>query len=392
MDERAPEAPSAAGARSAEADGSGLVTYDITGRTHRMPGAGEVAEVMKLINGPEAAPETRYRLQISPGAVRLASRKPEPEQLTVERRRGQVTEWTRRSRRGMTLRLAETDYGPIADLGRTPAMVTLTYPRDWEVVAPTGQASKAHLKAWIRRYERRWQEKLIMVWKLEFQARGAPHYHVYMAPPVDPDFQSWLSESWAEVVNHPDRNERARHRAAGTAVDFAPGVGWSDPKRIAIYFTKHAAPKSASTKEYQHRVPDRWRQPGGHPGRFWGTTGLRRAVGGIEVTEREWVVLRRMLRRMSRTVISRGPDGKRTQLALKTATAPRYRRGKLTWRRQTRRLRRFKDGRMLGGFQLAADGPALALELVVAARVQVAEKDEGVAKRPLGLADRGNPV
>jgi hypothetical protein len=38
------------------------------------------------------------------------------------------------------------DYSPLfADAKRTPVMVTLTYPGEWESVAPNGQATKRHL-------------------------------------------------------------------------------------------------------------------------------------------------------------------------------------------------------------------------------------------------------
>ena len=44
------------------------------------------------------------------------------------------------SRSSMCRTFAELDYSPLAESGRIPAMVTLTYPGDWEVVAPDGPA------------------------------------------------------------------------------------------------------------------------------------------------------------------------------------------------------------------------------------------------------------
>ena len=35
-----------------------------------------------------------------------------------------------------------------------------------------------------------------------------------------------------------------------------------DPKRLAIYFTKHSSPNDLGDKEYQHIVPEPWREPG----------------------------------------------------------------------------------------------------------------------------------
>ena len=55
---------------------------------------------------------------------------------------------------------------------------------------------------------------------------------------------------------------------AGTAVDVLKGLRACDPKRLAIYFTKHSSPNSLDYKEYQHIVPDVWRGAGRGPGRF----------------------------------------------------------------------------------------------------------------------------
>ena len=78
-------------------------------------------------------------------------------------------------------------------------------------------------------------------------------------------FRDWLSHVWADIVAHPDPEERTRHFLAGTAVDILNGLRACDPKRLAIYFTKHSSPNSLGDKEYQHMVPDVWRKPGTAP-------------------------------------------------------------------------------------------------------------------------------
>jgi len=96
--------------------------------------------------------------------------------------------------------------------------LTLTYPGDWLTVAPTSEAVAEHFAALCKRYARAWGEELIGPWKKEFQRRGAPHLHISTAPPMgfttitDPaagvrrevDFKTWLSITWADIVNHPD--------------------------------------------------------------------------------------------------------------------------------------------------------------------------------------------
>lgn len=87
--------------------------------------------------------------------------------------------------------------------------ITLTYPaeypRDWQVY-------KAHLRAFRARLERKFG-KVRTVWRLEYQKRGAPHYHLLLldAPFID---KTWVSEAWYEIVASRDE----KHLQAGTNV------------------------------------------------------------------------------------------------------------------------------------------------------------------------------
>jgi hypothetical protein len=212
----------------------------------------------------------------------------------------EITSWSAKSRANMTKTLCQLDYTPLlADPTRVPAMLTLTYPGDWLTVAPNGNATKKHLKALRKRYRRAWREDLICVWKLEFQGRGAPHFHLLMVPPHGQSrdgltFWAWISLNWAEVVDHPDPEQFARHLRAGTGLDYREGLRSKDPKRIAVYFTKHG---SFRAKEYQNCVPEPWREPGQGPGRFWGYWGLQPARVGVLVLPQVGIAAGRILRR-----------------------------------------------------------------------------------------------
>jgi hypothetical protein len=146
-----------------------------------------------------------------------------------------VTQWSRKSRTAMCRTFAELDYTPLVDNDRVPAMITLTYPGDWEAVAPDGASVKRHMVLWRKRFHREYGESARYIWKLEFQPRGAPHVHLWMAPPTrrgrsGQPFQDWLSHAWTNVVAHPDPSERARHLHAGTAVDVLnAGYGPATP-------------------------------------------------------------------------------------------------------------------------------------------------------------------
>ena len=148
-----------------------------------------------------------------------------------------ITEWSRKSRAAMCRTFAELDYTPLLECGRIPAMVTLTYPGDWEAVAPDGASVKRHMVLWRKRFQREWDEPARYIWKLEFQRRGAPHIHLWMAPPhavgrSGRKFRDWLSQEWADIVAHPDPEQRARHLLAGTAIDILNGLRAVRPQTL----------------------------------------------------------------------------------------------------------------------------------------------------------------
>jgi hypothetical protein len=290
---------------------------------------------------------------------------------------GVITEWSRKSRSAMCRTFAELDYTPLVESGRVPAMVTLTYPGDWEIVTPDGSSVKRHMVLWRKRFQREYGEPARYIWKLEFQRRGAPHIHLWMAPPISPGrsgrgFAQWLSETWAQVVDHPDPEQRARHRLAGTAVDVRNGLKACDPKRLAIYFTKHSSPNLHGDKEYQHIVPELWQQPGRGPGRFWGVYGLKKAIAVVEVAQDAYIAARRIVRRWSRSQAVYGDPASRFPTAVVPRTAirlvPRVNRdtGAVTYRRVRRRRTLCNQGGLAGGYALVNDGPAFASQLAAA--------------------------
>jgi hypothetical protein len=344
----------------------------------------------------------RFRITIGPGVVRLEWTRPvraeKASERAVDRHRLDVanevdrlkagrnmpdpagrtiTEWSRKSRAAMCRTFAEIDYTPLVKGGRVPAMVTLTYPGDWESVAPDGASVKRHMVLWRKRFQREWGEPARYIWKLEFQRRGAPHIHLWMAPPhavgrSGRKFRDWLSQEWADLVGHPDAEQRTRHMLAGTAIDILNGLRACDPKRLAIYFTKHSSPNQLGDKEYQHTVPEAWQHPGHGPGRFWGVHGLQRATAVVEIAQDAYLTARRIIRRWSRSQAIYGDSTSR----FPTAVVPRTARiavrrvdsqtGKVRRRRVRRRRLVCNQGGLAGGYVLVNDGPAFASQLVAA--------------------------
>lgn len=327
-------------------EAAGLVTYAISGRPDleavpdHPPTVRDVwapdfpkADLVALAAG-QFAPlppwqgeeGPRFRIVVSPGALAVESRDLAKAERTWERQERareldvemiaayiaehgeppaeplpsrEITEWSRKSRSRMFRAFCELDYGPLLERSGIPAMVTLTYPGDWLTVAPDGKAVKKHMKAFRKRWERAWGLPLLAVWKLEFQARGAPHVHLFTVVPdgrtqAGQVFREWLSAAWSAVVDHPDPEERRRHQLAGTGTDYAAGMRSRDPRRIAVYFSKHGL---YASKAYQNVVPPEWQERGCGPGRFWGVWGLKRCAKGVEVAPEAATMAARVMRR-----------------------------------------------------------------------------------------------
>jgi hypothetical protein len=136
------------------------------------------------------------------------------------------------------------------------AMLTLTYPAEFPC---DGRLVKRHLtlmRKWLTYRE------IGAFWFLEFQRRGAPHFHLFVTGEVDKDE---LSSAWYKIVGSGDE----KHLRAGTNVERI-----RKPHAIAAYAAKYAA------KVEQKSVPEGYEEVG----RFWGT------FGGVKVTPTAQIV------------------------------------------------------------------------------------------------------
>lgn len=150
------------------------------------------------------------------------------------------------------LRTCEAEYS---------VFITLTYP----FVFPTnGRTAKQHLRAFFERVRRNCnhqtgtcQSKFSACWFMEFQERGAPHFHILANFKVPKDE---LSRWWYEIVGSDDK----RHLLAGTRVEYLRG----GRRAASAYAAKYAA------KSEQKKVPEGFTDCG----RFWGVFGNRKTV------------------------------------------------------------------------------------------------------------------
>lgn len=210
--------------------------------------------------------------------------------VRCETPRKRITEFSDKSRTN----LKELAY----DLGvlyKPDIFITLTYPGEWESVTtpkfkctcgsndgcsdvglcvceslgPSGKVVKKHLinfRKRLIRYFNKLNFDISALWFLEFQRRGAPHFHMLIwADGIRsislPEFQKWLSEKWADVVDHKDPVQRSNHLRAGTNAEWIkkPHFG---------YAVKYAS------KMYQKKVPKEFQ----NVGRFWGLFGCPRPI------------------------------------------------------------------------------------------------------------------
>jgi hypothetical protein len=163
-------------------------------------------------------------------------------------------------------------------------LLTLTYPAVWALDGVTWKRDKA---AFERRLERAFP-KAGWYWRLEYQRRGAPHYHLLVFG-VDFIAHEWLARAWYEVVGSGD----ADHLRAGTSIErVRSGRG---VRRYAAKYVAKVAP------EWEQLFKDESGFDYRHVGRWWGLRHPENLPLGecltVTLSEGEAVRVRRFMRR-----------------------------------------------------------------------------------------------
>lgn len=349
---------------------AGLVIYDKTDRSglyeHTFPTPEEIELASKSfpkLNSDEHKQVSRHFVSLSPASVKVSKLSTLPyEKPANYQPRKQITEWSKKSRSNMVAVLCSLNYLPMFENGGIPALITLTYPKNFRTLCPSAKEATRHLKLFRQRYERAYG-KIRAIYKWEFMRSGSPHAHIFIVPPGDPNFRFWLSKTWADIVAEPDPEEYAKHLKAGTGLDYGKGLRSTDPKRLAVYFSKHSSPNREGDKEYQNQVPDFWKE-GGSVGRFWGRWGLSVAVATVEVTAEEALFISRTLRKWARANVK---PRKVVVWRVNTKT------GELRKRRVNRRPKRMKRRE---GFCAVNDGSVMGTQLASAVRARFVGRGE----------------
>lgn len=152
--------------------------------------------------------------------------------------KGEIYEFSESSKKNLTFVASNTEF-------EFDRMFTLTYPREW---TRNGKEVKRHLGVmlqWLRR-----RNIVAYLWFLEFQGRGAPHFHILT---FGGDFvdRMELSSQWFRTVASGD----IEHYKAGTNIRKR-----TTQRGLNRYTVKYAA------KRKQKAVPPDYRSVG----RLWG--------------------------------------------------------------------------------------------------------------------------
>lgn len=158
--------------------------------------------------------------------------------------RGPITDFTRASQQ--RFQRAVSMWEPVGKI----LFVTLTYPRSW----PDPETRRAQFK----RFRERMLKDLPHVagcWKLEYQRRGAPHYHwVIQTGSECPDpkkYQQWVQKTWDSCIG-----------AHGICRVEVP----RSDKKAKFYLTKEMGKMVQSSKAERLKCDNVIE----HVGRFWG--------------------------------------------------------------------------------------------------------------------------
>jgi hypothetical protein len=216
------------------------------------------------------------------------------EQAARSVKRGTITEWSERSRRRLVKMVLASEAAKWGQRGDMTAvlLVTLTYPGQdgREYIPHDGRVARAQRARFLQRWNRRF-DGCRGVWKLEFQARAgewahdwercAPHWTMWLEAPERvalPEIREWVSSTWWQLVG----SQAQSHLLAGTRVEPWHGS-------LVGYALKYM--RKGHDKEYQHRVPEGYV----NPGRWWGLVRLPVRWTEIPLSERQFFTLRRLL-------------------------------------------------------------------------------------------------
>jgi hypothetical protein len=192
------------------------------------------------------------------------------------RERGDIKGFSRASRRRLLIKLNQRNPDDLSAFYH----ITLTYPKRFP---EKGEEHKADIDALIKRMKRRFGEDIEYLWKLEFQKRGAPHYHfiVYLPKVYRVQYlRKWIAKGWYEIAQRFWEEKLENHLTAGTSCDKVQSL-----RKAGAYLSKYIAKEGDEVPEDQ--------------GRFWGCSRNWGEVvlEQVKLTGNQLIHLRRLVKR-----------------------------------------------------------------------------------------------
>lgn len=234
-----------------------------------------------------ASPEYDNRAYVTVYADMLQVKTPH-QNMQGGGRRGACKGFSDDSRRRLVYKLAQLSLG-----GLHVYFVTLTYPA---VYASDWQVWKNDLDNFRKAIERRFSQADGVIWREEFQKRGAPHFHLILvcSKPLPSLAKAIVSQIWARVVQEGYISSGGeyeaysehfqKHKRVGTQVKQMDGR-----KAIKCYVSKYIAKCEDNTR------PTEW-------GRSWGVWNMNgeldfSPVEQITLDYKQGVIFKRLVRR-----------------------------------------------------------------------------------------------
>jgi len=143
---------------------------------------------------------TRFWAIVGPGIVECKYQTDPLDSTSFHKtreKRGDIVRFSAASR--LNLRKSAYRY-PWHELDRRIVMVTLTYPADFPM---DGNLVKAQFESLVKRWLRQWGERPRGMWVIEFQERGAPHFHMICGAPKgveDRELRDWGFNAWTALL------------------------------------------------------------------------------------------------------------------------------------------------------------------------------------------------
>lgn len=194
------------------------------------------------------------------------------------KKRGMISDFSHNSRKRLMQFCSSLNIEKIG----LPDFVTVTYPSEWPEESTEW---KKHLQIFFKRLDREFPG-CALIWRLEPQKRGAPHFHMAVwgaGRIMTSEGKQWLSRQWFEVVGSGDE----KHLRAGTSVE--PVETW---EKWISYVSKYMAKVGDKSRKqvFDYDV-----------GRYWGVRNKKRLQVDIEILEvsvEKFIRIRRVLKKM----------------------------------------------------------------------------------------------